>query len=323
MRRGSGIRHLAHALLCLGLLQAIGCATSRSVRTSPVVGSGPPPPVEAPLELPTPIGSISAPGQVQELAPGGAIDWSGRTVHARGSGVLDPGNPNRNQARLLAERAATAVARRNLFEIIRGVRVDSDSRIGDFTADYDTVHRCVEGVVKGARQRGPARYDSLGGAVEVELECDLYGTDGVENTLAPVLASCAPSVSLTIDDLSPEAREFLRRHSGLVFDGGGAGLKPALFPRIYDERGGLLLDTRAYLRYAGEPGACAVQFVGALDQLLARPEFARQPLVLRVKEVRGKLGTDIVLGRADADRVKWLKSDFRFLMDAGRILVRL
>jgi hypothetical protein len=322
VRSETGIWRLASAFPCLGVLLAAGCATSRPVRTSPVVRSEPPSPVEAPLELPAPIGPISAPGQVEELVPGGAIDWSGKTVRARGSGVLDPGNSSRDEARLLAERAASAVARRNLLEIIKGVRVDSDSRMGDLMADYDTVHRYVEGIVKGARRRDPARHDSLGGTVEVELECDLYGPGGVENALAPVLASCAPSAGLTIDDLSPEAREFLRRYSGLVFDGGSAGLRPALFPRVYIESGGLLLDTRAYLRYAGEPGACAVQFVGALDRLLARPEFGRPPLVLRVKKSDGRLGTDIVLGRAEADRVMWLKDDFRFLMDAGRILVR-
>jgi hypothetical protein len=323
VRRETGNRHLIRASLCMCLLLAGGCATSRPVRTSPVVHSEPPPPVEAPLELPASIGPISPPGQVQELVPGGAIDWSGRVVRARGNGVLDPGDPNHDQARLLAERAATAVARRNLFEIIKGVRVDSDFRIGDFMADHATVHRYVDDVVKGARQRGPARYDSLEGTVEVELGCDLYGTDGVENALAPVLASSAPSVSPTVDDLSPEAREFLRRHSGLVFDAGDTGLKPGLFPKVYDERGGLLLDAREYLRCAGEPGACAVQFVGTLDRLLDRPEFVRPPLVLRVRKVRGRLGTDIVIGRADADRVEWLTDEFRFLMDAGRILVRL
>ena len=307
----------------MGFLLLLACATPSAVRTGPAVPSEPPPAVEAPLELPKPVGPISLPGQVLELVPGGAIDWSGKTVRARGSGVLDPGNSNRDQARLLAERAAAAVAQRNLLEIIRAVRVDSDTRIQSFMADYDTVYRYVEGLVRGARQRGPARFDSLSGTVEVEVECDLYGPGGVEDALAPVLASCTPSGNVTVDDLSPAAREFLRQHSGLVFDGGNTGLKPALFPKVYDERGSLLLDTREYLRYAGEPGACAVQFVGALNHVLARPEFARLPLVLAAKEVRGKLGTDIVLGRGDADSVRWLKRDYRFLMDAGRILVRL
>ena len=323
MRRRSGTKHRTCALLCLGVLLASSCLAPRTVRVRPVVRSEPPPPAESPLKLPDPIGPISSPGQVEELVPGGAIDWSGRAVRARGSGVIDPGSSERGRARLLAEQAAVAVARRNLLEIIKGVRVDSDSRMGNLMADHDAVHRGVEAVVKGARQRGPARYDLPGGTVEVELECDLYGPGGVENALAPVLASCVPAAAPTVEDLSPDARDFLRRYPGIVFDGTSAGLKPALFPRVHVEGGGLLLDTREYLRYAGEPGACAVQYVGSIDQSLDRPEFGRPMLVLRVKKPDGRLGTDGVLGRAEADRVMWLQHEFRFLMDAGRILIRL
>jgi hypothetical protein len=300
----------------------VACATSGTVATSAVVRNEPPP-AEAPFELPTAIGPISSPRPVEEALPGGAIDWSGKTVRARGTGVLDPGNSNKEQARLMAERAATVVAQRNLFEIIKSVRIDSDTRVQDFMTNYDVVYQRIDGIVKGARLRGPARYDSIAGTVEVVLECDLYGAVGVEGALVPVLSPAPPSGDVSASSLSPQAREFLRQYSGLVFDGGNTGLKPAMFPRIYDESGSLLLDTREYLKYAGQPGGYAVQFVGALDQVLARPEFAKQPLVLKVKEMRGKLGTDIVLGRGDVDKVRWLKDGFRFLMDAGRILVKL
>ncbi|MCX6840762.1 MAG: hypothetical protein NTX53_00465 [candidate division WOR-3 bacterium] len=280
-------------------------------------------PTDAQVELPTPIGPISAPGPVEELLPGGAIDWSGKTVRAKGTGVLDPGNMDKAQARLMAERAATVVAQRNLIEIIKDVRIDSDSRVQNFMTDYDVVYQRVDSIVKGAHPLGPAKYDSIAGTVDVELECDLYGAGGVEDALTPILAPNATGSDVNASNLSPQAREFLGRYSGLTFDGGNTGLKPALFPKIYDENGTLLLDTREYLQYAGQPGAYAVQFVGALDQVLARPEFAKQPLVLKVKEARGKLGADIVLGHGDVNKIKWLKDGFKFLMDAGRILVKL
>jgi hypothetical protein len=324
MKQESGILRLGFVIWCLGFLLVVGCATSGTVVTSSVVRSEPQrTPTEAPVELPAAIGPISSPGPVEEPLPGGAIDWSGKTVRARGTGVLDPGNTNKAEARLMAERAATVVAQRNLLEIIKGVRVDSDTRVQNFMTDYDVVYQQVDGIVKGARQRGPAKYDSIAGTVDVELECDLYGEGGVENALTPVLAPNATGGDVSASSLSPQAREFLRQYSGIVFDGGKTGLKPALFPKIYDESGNLLLDTREYLKYTRKPGGYAVQFVSALDQVLARPEFAKQPLVLKVKEMRGKLGADIVLGRGDVDKVKWLKDGFKFLMDAGRILVKL
>ncbi len=322
MKHDSGRRRSWCLVLCLSHLLALGCVTRRIVGPSPAVPAEPPLAAEAPFALPPPLGPISAPGQVEEFLPGGVIDWSGKTVAARGTGVLDPGNTNRREAWQMAERAATVVAQRNLLEIVKGVRVDSDSRVQDFMAGHDSVYRRIEDLVKGARPSGPASRDSLGGTVEVELECGLYGDSGIEGALMPRPAAGPRSGDIGAGDLSQPALEFFRLYSVLVLDAGETGLRPALFPRIYDAGGSLLLDPREYLMYAGADGTCAVQFVGALGQLLAQPEFG-QPLVLRVKEVRGKFGADIVLSRGDAGRLKGMKDGLEFLMDAGRFLVRL
>jgi hypothetical protein len=308
-------------VFCLAFLALANCTTSTTVVPVSAVPAEAPPASEAPFELPSPLGPVVAPGQVKELVPGGAIDWSGKTVWSRGAGVLDPGNPNRELAWQMAQRAATVVAQRNLLEIVKGVRVDSDTRVEDLMAEHDSVYRRIETVVKGARQRGPARYDSLGGTVEVELECDLYGEGAVESALAPQPAAGPQLPDRSADGLSPAAREFLRQYSGLVLDGGNLGLKPALFPRLYDDNGVLLLDPRE-LAYAGATGSCVVQYVGRLDQVLARPDFG-QPLVLRIREVRGKLGADIVLARADAGVLRGMKDGLEFLVNSGRVLVKL
>ncbi len=323
MKNGPGSRRFWYVALCLGHLLAIGCATRGAVGPRTTVPAEPlPSGAEAPFELPTPLGPVLAPGQVRELVPGGAIDWSGKTVAARGTGVLDPGNSDRDQARQMAERAATVVAQRNLLEIVKAIRVDSDSRVQDLMAEDDSVYQRIEGIVKDARPRGPAGQDSLGGTVEVELECALYGDSGIEGALMPQPAAGPRSGNISTGGLSQPALEFFRLYSGLVIDAGDTGLKPALFPRIYDASGSLLLDPREYLKYSGADGTCAVQFVGALGQVLARPEFG-QPLVLMAREVRGKLGADIVLARSDADKLREMKDGLEFLMDTGRLLVKL
>jgi hypothetical protein len=308
-------------VFCLAFLALAGCATSTTVVPVSTTSAAAPPAAEAPFEPPSPLGPVSAPGQVREFVPGGAIDWSGKAVNARGAGVLDPGNPDRALARQMAERAAIVVAQRNLLEIVKGVRVDSDTRVQDLMAEHDSVYRRVEAVVKAARQRSPARYDSLGGMVEVELACDLYGEGGVESALAPQPAVGPQPGELAGGGLSPAAREFLRRYSALVLDGGSTGLRPALLPKFYDDRGALLLDPRA-LAYSGATGAHVVQYLGTLDQVLSRPDFG-QPMVLRVSKTRGKLGTDIVLARADADVLREMEDGLEFLVNTGRVLVKL
>lgn len=328
------------ALLAAALLVA-GCVTSSTVRQSgsetatPVGGGTETGPVAGRPERgpaatqdtgtfvpPTPVGPIAGPGEVSEPMPGGAIDWSGRVVRARGTGVLDPGNANKAQARLMAERAATVVAQRNLLEIIKGVRVDSDTKVQNYMTEYDVIYSHVEGIVKGARQLGPAKYDSLAGTVEVELEVAMYGDSSVSSALEQALGGGTGSEFSTAS-VSPQVREFLRQYSGILIDAGTSGLKPALYPKIFDSNGNLLLDTREYLGQAGKVGAYGLQFVQKLDEVLARPEFARSPLVLKVRQVTGKFGADIILGSEDAGKLKWLKDSFKYLAAAGRFILKL
>ncbi|MFO7638069.1 MAG: hypothetical protein R6X14_02015 [bacterium] len=319
-------RLLLTALLAGGVAGLVaGCATG----TAGVRGTGMPvaeQPAVAPVlppaqvELPKPLPVVGQPGEVLEPVPGGGVDWSDRTVRARGSGVVDPGASNPAQARLMAERAAVVVAQRNLLEIVKGVRVDSETRVENFMTDYDVVYTRVEGYVRGARQRGPAKYDAQAGIVEVELEMDLYGPQGVGDALAPAIG--AAGAGLPPEALPPAVAEFFRQYSGLAFDGAAAGLKPSLFPKIFDENGNLLLDTKDYAGFLGQGGQAALQFVQDLDRVLARPEFVRQPLVLKVRQVTGRLGTDLVIGGADADKLKWLKDGFKYAAGIGRFLLR-
>ena len=321
MNQKTGRRDRRLLLFGLPFLALVGCVTSTTAVPTTTVPAVAPPAAESPFELPAPLGPIVAPGQVRELVPGGAIDWSGRTVSARGAGVLDPGNSNRDLARQMAQRAATVVAQRNLLEIVKGIRVDSDTRVQGLMAEHDSVYQRIEAVVKVARQRSSVRFDSLAGTVEVELECDLYGEAGVEGALLPSPVAGPPAGNVGAGGLSNRAREFLRQYSAVVLDAGSTGLKPSLFPKLYDDSGALLLDPRE-LADADATRACAVQYVGTLDQVQARPDFG-QPLVLRVREARGKLGTDIVLARADADMLRGMEDGLEFLVNTGRVLVKL
>ena len=272
-------------------------------------------PVEQVLPVMAPQCAVS--GDVEESVPGGEIDWSGNMVRATGTGVLDIDNPNTAQARLMAERAAVVVAQRNLLETLQGVRVDSETRVENFMTDYDVIYTRVEGIVRNARQVGPARYDSLAGIVEVELEMEIHSPQGLSGALDSVLGN----PEITAVSMSSQTREFLNQYSALVFDGSQAGLQPSMYPKIYDANGNLLLDTRNYAEYLGSGGQTAMQFISDLDQILSLPAFAQSPLVLQVRQVAGQFGTDIVLGEADSGMLGWLKDGLPLLMGAGRFLL--
>ena len=271
----------------------------------------------AELVFPDPIPQCAIPGDVEETVESGEIDWSGNTVRATGTGVLDPDNPNVAQARLMAERAAVVVAQRNLLETVQGVRVDSETRVENFMTDYDVIYTRVEGIVRNSRQLGPTRYDSIAGIVEVDLEMEIHSPQGLSGALSTVLGNSETDAV----SMSPQTREFLEQYSALVFDGSQAGLQPSMYPKIYDSNGNLLLDTKDYSSYLGSAGQTAMQFVTDFDQILAQPVFSQSPLVVNVRRVTGGFGSDIVLGQEESDTLGWLKTGLPFLMTAGRFLL--
>ncbi len=264
-----------------------------------------------------PISQCAVPGDVSEETSSGEIDWSGNTIRATGTGVLNPENSNIAQARLMAERAAVVVAQRNLLETVQGVRVDSETRVENYMTDYDVIYTRVEGIVKNARQIGPSVYDEHAGIVEVVLEMEIHNPAGLSGALAAALGT----QQATSAAISPQTVSFLEQYSAIVFDGSEAGLTPSMYPKIYDANGNLLLDTSHYANYLGSAGNTAMQFISDVDQILSQPAFAQSPLVVNIRQVTGQFGSDIVLGQQESDSLGWLKAGIPFLMSAGKFLL--
>ena len=80
----------------------------------------------------------------------GRINWTQGVVYADGFGTARAGVSG-PQKRLLAQRAATVDAQRNLLEITRGVRIDSELKTDQAMQQSRETTAAVEGIVKGAR----------------------------------------------------------------------------------------------------------------------------------------------------------------------------
>ena len=72
------------------------------------------------------------------------------------------------RGRLMAERAATVDAYRNLAETVKGIRITGSTYVRDFVAESDYVQTALDTFIKGVRL-GPYRY-LPDGEVEVDVE---------------------------------------------------------------------------------------------------------------------------------------------------------
>ena len=132
-----------------------------------------------------------------------------------------------------------------------------------------------------------------------------------------------------------EVRDFLQDYSALVFDGTGVGLRPAMCPRIYDEYGALLVDTKACAAWAlrergvGKDGDVGIRFTANLcaasstqnqgGQMAA--DFMRDVLVVDIIGVRGEAETDIVVGSSGAPGILNSRDGLCCLISNGRLLI--
>ncbi len=117
----------------------------------------------------------AGPGEVIQPMGNGEVNWSLGILVARGSGAPPKEARNIAQARLMAERAALTDARRNLLEVLKGVRVDSVTRVENYLLKDDQIRLRAEGFIQGAVELRELRRYLSDGAIEVTVAMSLAG----------------------------------------------------------------------------------------------------------------------------------------------------
>ncbi len=119
--------------------------------------------------------TFAAQGDWVESVGNGAINWSKGIILAKGSGAPPKEAKNIAQARLMAERAALTDARRNLLEVLKGVRVDSATHVENYMVKSDQIRLRAEGFIQGSVERKELRRYLSDGAIEVTVAMNLNG----------------------------------------------------------------------------------------------------------------------------------------------------
>ena len=307
--------------------------------------------------------SASGQGQreVTERLAQGEINWTQGKVTAKGSGVPSPG-VTPSQARIMAERAARADALRNLLESVKGVRVDAETTVEDYTTKSDRVMTRVSGIVIGAREVGK-RYLS-DGAVEITMEINLTGEllavmlqelpplnmplmptpslPPIQKPAPPAKPSpvippvqkpslppppppppveekkvpAAPEVPAKVDEkLDLKKLEY----TGLIVDARKLNLRPALIPKILNQKGELVysqqsLDQRDLIKMG------LVGYAKDVDAAAKNQRVTAEPYVIPGMNATGDKKTDVIISDREA-QIVLTTAPYTGYLKNGRVMI--
>jgi len=245
--------------------------------------------------------------QVIESLGTGEVNWSANVIRGVGSGAPNADAPNIAVARLGAERAAKLDAMRNILETVKGVRIDSQTTVMNFTTQSDVINSQIAGFVKGARVV-KTRYLSDGG-VEVIIEAPISGglADTVYGNIGGLGTVSVPKTGNAV-------------YTGLIIDARGTGARPAMSPKIIDEEGKEVYGSA----YVSRDFAVKQGIVGyARDVNAARQNerVAANPIVVKGLKTTGAGSSDIVISNSDAAGLRDASKNMSFLEQTRVIII--
>jgi len=249
---------------------------------------------------------------IGDVFENGSINYGDRTIQAIGIGFIPENVINAGQARRSAMRIAKQDALRQLIEIVNGVNVTSETTVSGAMFD-DVIKTQVQGAIRGARQIGQPKYLS---DTSVEVVYEVKMAD-ISRVLLP-MAEKAPT--LTFDNVNvsasgtvaaaPEQQQAGTADTGvksggvtgIIIDGTGLGLRPAMSPRILNQGGSVVYGPGQYSRdYAAANGVAG--YAKSLDQAKSDTRVQGNPLVIRAASASGSTSADVIISNADAGKL--------------------
>jgi len=248
--------------------------------------------------------SFAVPSFAEETLVGD-VNWVDGYITATGNGASV--KTNKAQARPLARRAAIADAQRNLLELLKGVKIDSQTTVENFMVTQDLVKTQVSGIVKRAfifKEGYQQESDgSLGAAIEMRIclnHCKLGGSSLIqalnldkkdianlppalpENIAAPAAPVTSPKGSniYTYDSTKPV--------TGLILNLDGRMYERVILPVVVTTGGDKKLFT-VYSAKSVKPNVIrmhgVVRYSDTVDQAIKNEHAGNNVMVIPVAEI--------------------------------------
>jgi len=246
-----------------------------------------------------------------ETFENGKIDWTTGVASAIGIGAPPKKPINMAQARAMAKRAAVIVARRNLLEIIKGVRIDSTTLIKDFVVQSDIIRNQVDGYLERSQVVDIAYMSD--GSVEATVAMNLRG--GFANLMLPKSIKSIPPIRQAQAPTGKQGEAY----TGLVVDSRGFQVKPAMSLKIVDEDGNEVYGSSYVSRdYAINQGMAG--YAKDITAAQTNDRVTNNPLTVKGVRTADTGDSDIIISNADAARIKGAAENLEFLQKC-RVMV--
>ena len=212
------------------------------------------------------------------------VNWQGQVIRATGAGAPDMKASSPAQARLGAEMAAKMDALRQLLSQVKGVSIDSSTKMDDAMKKDTAINAKVEGVVKGFKVVGKRYFSDNGVEVDVEVSTAML-TDAIDPDPAPVAAPGKPDGE--------------KKNTGLVIDARGLKVMPALAPRVLDDAGKPVYTIDS-LSAEARKSAGVASYMQSLEEAQKSLKAGDKPLVIKAAKANG---SDLQLAADDAKKL--------------------
>jgi hypothetical protein len=261
---------------------------------------------------------VSASEWVEQIGNKGSVNWTEGYIEAVGIGAPPQRNIGTPQARPMALRAAQVDAYRNMLEVVNGVRVDSTTTIRDFTVESDIINTQVQGLVKGAKTMKQEYLSD--GTVEVTVRMPLSGN--FASVIVPRILERKQAAPMPAAPQAPAATPASGGEvfTGLVVDARGIQARPAMSPRIIDEKGqevyGSMNVDREYAVQQGMSG-----YARDLTAAQSNARVTNSPVSVKGLKTEGAGRSDIVIANADAEKIRASGDNQSFLKKCRVMIV--
>lgn len=233
-------------------------------------------------------------------------------IVVKGAGASPQGLFTQAQKRIMALRAAKAIAFREAAEILDGVTVSGETTVLNAAAESDLVSTSAEGIIRGASVI-KEEFDPASGMAIVYLSVPMHG---VATALMPQLSSLLPQ----LPPYGPAMAASTAPYDGLVIDVRGKPFKPALFNRLVTRRGEAVYDPSRDAKDASTENGMAAYTNGIDDaRKILLKKGSLNPLIVKASGVAGP--TDAELGPIEAAAVFYSNQASRFLEAAKVVFV--